>query len=1809
MDDPILNRVRGGQATSPESGSDPVLDRIRGKQAMPSPAQQPATGAQPRLQQPTQPRQAAPSRQPAPLPQPTAVYSRQGGLQVAPGASDDDEYNRLSQLNPKYTTDEDRAKLTQIRGRRDHQAQGAAKAADAVRRTAETKKARASYIPEPVREFGRAAAEGAIGTIKGFGRMAAHQSGNPTLAKVANQRTPEEDAIESALPIDQEAERSANPLKSSFYTRTLPQAAGAAAPYLAAGAASPAALIPITAANQDWEHPGQALVNTAIQTAVPAGAGKIAGKLAQPLVSRIASPAAKAAASLGAEIAGGATGGGGASAGEQLLTRGEIDPKAALRQAIIGGAISGGLGARGALTEAAMPGPAPEQMKPPSMIRPTVPKQTEIINLRDALTGQRAPAGAAQPAPQSSSLPAGVQVFKPGDQIPQPGKGQRRIPIEITTPDGIESRVVVAPSVVNGKRVSPASLKKIVEESMAQGQPAAQATAQVAPQAPAKTKPGDGIEAYPLDQAPEYDPATHKVVTFRGKDGKDYAAIAPKATARADAARFGRQRISGQAKPETAPGPVPQAEPEAATPDRPTAEPIAATTLDVVEPRSTSANPPQDVAVEQPAARAEVDTSRPAGRAVSISGNDVNLTPEQEARWQAEIEPAQRKADERFKADTATADGATDQVYAARLRDQANKDRKAAGMKLAATKREITGQQTGKEQAAARKKTERFSVGDDVTLPDGSTGKVFSAPFGKVRVRGADGKVRSFDREQVRKGKPQEPLKPAVVDQEQPPPAQSSSQQVTTPQPKPPEAQQQPPPARMPDQQKQIDWINNKATPEQLDQAIKRLEQAMGSMDTDAAERQGEVLKAANTRRSQFRAEGRLPPKYGEQPVEMDGEALRKGELGTMQDQTPEQRQQFMDQQRAARQALRAANARKRTGPVQPESPAKLQFMVTTDMRQQLADLGYSKRDVAAMKPDEAAGIIGEGRTKDPQLKNQPGNVNSEPAIKETVNREYTHARYPGQTLTESADQRGVGKGRVRITEQDGVTEHVIKDPYRAGNREAAPARKAKEAAPVRSDIESAKTQAPGAAAPERVAESAETGKAWTPDQTILGGMADLKPAARNGAVVSITDLRSASPLKGKAFDDAVIDLTKRGVLALHHHDYPGSLSAEEKAGMLKVTEANGETNYYIGAAIRNPSDPAVAHMLRGSAETPKAQQPPMVPQGTPSTLESGKLKSGDKVQWKSGRMTLRGHVEGFDRQGRALIRDDAGERVTVPVKRIEARITPGDGHVMGTGFGSLQGGQQKPKGSPKIAVDKESPSIGRAIDKALKTTGGVMRTLWTSLDFSAPLSQGAMLSLAHPVKAGKAFGEMFKSLSEQQSDAIDEAIATHPLRQTAEKSGLFLATIGKIKAEEAGHEEAFGVGWLNEQWGIRHAERAYRTYLDTIRMSTWESYVKALEADGRTFEDDPKAYKDAASFINIASGRGQLKARGKLEKASDMLGSVLFAPRNLIANFQVLDPVRYLTLAPGARKLVLKDTTTAFGVMLGSAAILRAGGAQVGFDPEENDFLSARFGDTRYDLTFGKKTQVQFLARMTAGLYRQLAGEGNLPGRDPATIAEHFASGKLSPVFSTAKTFITGKGESVADKSKSQIAWETAAPLLWRDLAEGYQQEGVAGLAKTSPAIFGARASTYPDKSKSGWIDTPDPLRAEQKSMGMTRSVLTPHHDKDKAKEETPGEFAARKALADKWTRDYGLKLLNSPSYQKAPAEQKRKAMELFKERITEQTSVEHPKLSHFDPSTVVSAARKALEEKVKSDKEKQRARAKLVRPAPAVDGGPYKG
>jgi hypothetical protein len=87
-------------------------------------------------------------------------------------------------------------------------------------------------------------------------------------------------------------------------------------------------------------------------------------------------------------------------------------------------------------------------------------------------------------------------------------------------------------------------------------------------------------------------------------------------------------------------------------------------------------------------------------------------------------------------------------------------------------------------------------------------------------------------------------------------------------------------------------------------------------------------------------------------------------------------------------------------------------------------------------------------------------------------------------------------------------------------------------------------------------------------ERLILEAITRLQPPGQKRALVSIRELRRTMNLSKKDFDRAVLSLASQGKVALHHHDFPTSLSQAEREAL--VQDERG--TYYIGVVPKETS-------------------------------------------------------------------------------------------------------------------------------------------------------------------------------------------------------------------------------------------------------------------------------------------------------------------------------------------------------------------------------------------------------------------------------------------------------------------------------------------------------------------------------------------------------------------------------------------------------------------------------------------------------------
>lgn len=351
-----------------------------------------------------------------------------------------------------------------------------------------------------------------------------------------------------------------------------------------------------------------------------------------------------------------------------------------------------------------------------------------------------------------------------------------------------------------------------------------------------------------------------------------------------------------------------------------------------------------------------------------------------------------------------------------------------------------------------------------------------------------------------------------------------------------------------------------------------------------------------------------------------------------------------------------------------------------------------------------------------------------------------------------------------------------------------------------------------------------------------------------------------------------------------------------------------------------------------------------------------------------------------------------------------------------------------------------EAPKRTSLLDMALDIIS-TPKTMKSTADISAPGRQG--LGLIGEKSWWKSWKPMLKALTSEDSyRQVETEITSNPNYGMARAFGLALTELdGPISQAE----EAFMGRFIQKVpvMGkvIRASNRAYNTFLNKLRMDTWDKYVNLWGTTG-----SKQDFMELAKFINAASGRSNM---GQWENVATTLNAGIFSPRFVVSRVQY--PAMAFSKSPRVRKLAAKNLAAYAGVVVSSLALLKMSGADVETDPTSPDFGKAKIGKIRLDLSAGEAPMVRYIAQFMTGRKK-----------DPQTkevreilredVLKNFLRSKLSPAAGMAADVARGKryygGEKMEYDAKglAKIAYEEFSPLVAQDIVDAIQSEGVKG-------------------------------------------------------------------------------------------------------------------------------------------------------------------
>lgn len=444
-----------------------------------------------------------------------------------------------------------------------------------------------------------------------------------------------------------------------------------------------------------------------------------------------------------------------------------------------------------------------------------------------------------------------------------------------------------------------------------------------------------------------------------------------------------------------------------------------------------------------------------------------------------------------------------------------------------------------------------------------------------------------------------------------------------------------------------------------------------------------------------------------------------------------------------------------------------------------------------------------------------------------------------------------------------------------------------------------------------------------------------------------------------------------------------------------------------------------------------------------------------------------------------------------------------------------------------------------------------VPRVLKSTIDMSAMLRQGLYLSAGHPKSAANASLDMLKAtFRPKKAHEIDEGIRRHPYYEQSQMgwkadgegslkpySGgakLYIADIqGGVNTAEEAFMSSFltDLGWLGKFPGISRtgtvvkglerinpvaaAERAYTTFLNKLRMDVYGQYARKIDQkyplgpNGVPSQEAIEAYQQAASFINAATGRGNLPrwiaqpanlaffsprfqvsrlefglSAGKVLKDYALMGAARYTGEGGRTFAQ-----KYTSLNPVVRRMMLKDAVgTLAGVQMG--VMLMALGIRSVLPEEwerngmtasyEHDPRHPRFAQLRltlpggravqYDMSGGMSVLIRYTAQAAARKQIALRSGVAVEKELQETIVK-FIRSKLHPTPGYAwsaieKQTFTGDPTfpgGVFTPESAHVAGEALVyPMIVEEFMDIYNELDTLGWG-TVPRFGGALAGTIP--------------------------------------------------------------------------------------------------------------------------------------------------
>lgn len=292
-------------------------------------------------------------------------------------------------------------------------------------------------------------------------------------------------------------------------------------------------------------------------------------------------------------------------------------------------------------------------------------------------------------------------------------------------------------------------------------------------------------------------------------------------------------------------------------------------------------------------------------------------------------------------------------------------------------------------------------------------------------------------------------------------------------------------------------------------------------------------------------------------------------------------------------------------------------------------------------------------------------------------------------------------------------------------------------------------------------------------------------------------------------------------------------------------------------------------------------------------------------------------------------------------------------------------------------------------------------------------------------------------------------------------------------------------------------SQRIADSSLNVARYELYEKYKRALLQSGVTRESDPEVYKEMAKLVMNSTGSGNLLSAFENRKAEKLLGATFYGARLMAANINTLNPAYYAKMPKEIRKEAIKDVASFTVTTLATGLALVAAGGKVSMNPDDPDFLQARFGDKVYDISGGKASYIRtFMRWVEAGYARATKSkyEANKSMEFAWSSTIGFFRKKLAPNTSYIVNMFVGK-DAIGKDSDWKDIYEQTLPLYFDDSYKAIKEEGMTGLFTVLlPNILGIGYSSYYSEPSAKSLD--ETLQRNLTSDELNKETVKNYND-----------------------------------------------------------------------------------------------------------------